>query len=64
VTRTKQFKREHAKDAKLALARLQTAALSDTENVFEELLRTVEVATIGQITGALWEVWGRFRPSM
>jgi methylmalonyl-CoA mutase len=64
VARTKRFKREHAKDAKLALARLQTAALSDTANVFEELLRTVEVATIGQVTDALWEVWGQFRPSM
>ncbi|MDA0797844.1 MAG: methylmalonyl-CoA mutase family protein [Chloroflexi bacterium] len=64
VARTKRFKREHAKDAKLALARLQAAALSDTANVFEELLHTVEVATIGQVTDALWEVWGRFRPSM
>jgi methylmalonyl-CoA mutase len=64
VIRTKQFKRKHAKDAKLALAHLQTAALSGTENVFEELLRTVEVATVGQITDALWEVWGQFRPSM
>jgi methylmalonyl-CoA mutase len=64
VSRTKRFKREHAKEAKAALARLQEAALSDTANVFEELLRTVEVATIGQVTDALWEVWGRFRPSM
>jgi methylmalonyl-CoA mutase len=64
VTRTKQFKSEHAHSAKVALARLQAVALSGTENVFEELLRTVEVATVGQITDALWEVWGQFRPSM
>ena len=64
VARTKSFKREHAKEAKAALARLQEAALSETANVFEELLRTVEVATVGQVTDALWEVWGRFRSSM
>jgi isobutyryl-CoA mutase len=64
VARTKRFKREHAKDAKAALARLQAVALSENANVFEELLRTVEVATVGQITDALWQVWGRFRASM
>jgi methylmalonyl-CoA mutase len=64
VARTKRFKRDHAKQAKVALARLQEAALSDTANVFEELLQTMEVATVGQATDALWEVWGRFRPSM
>jgi len=64
VARTKRFKREHAKETKAALANLQQAALSETANVFEELLRTVEVATVGQVTDALWEVWGRFRPSM
>ena len=31
---------------------------------FEALLETVEVATVGQVTRALWEVWGKFRPSM
>ena len=64
VARTRSFRREHAKEAKAALARLQQAALSDTANVFDELLQTVEVATVGQVTDALWEVWGRFRPSM
>ena len=46
-----------------ALGRLRETAGSGG-NVFEELLTTVEVATVGQITHALWEVWGRFRPSM
>ena len=63
AARTRDFKRRHAADAKVALRRLQDAALSDG-NVFEELLNTVEVATLGQVTHALWEVWGRFRPSM
>jgi isobutyryl-CoA mutase len=30
-------------------------------NVFEELLETVRHATLGQITGALAEVGGRYR---
>ena len=63
AARTRDFKRRHAAKAKVALRRLQDAALGDG-NVFEELLNTVEVATLGQVTHALWEVWGRFRPSM
>ncbi len=61
AARTRAFKREHAGEA--ALKRLQAAAVSDA-NVFEALLDAVEHATVGQITHALWEVWGRFRPSM
>ncbi len=63
AARTREFKRRHAAEAKAALRRLQEVALTDA-NVFEELLSTVEVATLGQVTHALWEVWGRFRPSM
>ncbi len=63
AARTCAFKREHAIKAEVALERLQAAAVSDA-NVFEALLDAVEHATVGQITHALWEVWGRFRPSM
>lgn len=63
AARTRAFKREHAVQAEAALERLQAAAVSDA-NVFEALLDAVEHATVGQITHALWEVWGRFRPSM
>ncbi len=63
VARTRAFKREHARQTELALKRLQHAATSDG-NVFEALLDAVEHASVGQITYALWEVWGRFRPSM
>ena len=63
AARTRAFKREHATEAEAALGRLQAAAVSDA-NVFEALLDAVEHATVGQITHALWEVWGRFRPSM
>ncbi len=63
ITRTREFKRKHQTEADAALCRLQEIASGDG-NVFSELLNTAEVATIGQITHALWEVWGRFRPSM
>ena len=64
VARARAFKREHARAAKPALARLRQAAISPDANVFEALLDAVEHATVGQITHALWDVWGRFRPSM
>ena len=64
AARTRAFKREHARQAQQALRRLQEAAVSDGANVFDALLETVEHATVGQVTHALWEVWGRFRPSM
>lgn len=64
AARTRAFKREHARAAKPALAHLRQAALSPDANVFEALLDAAEHATVGQITRALWDVWGRFRPSM
>ena len=64
AARTRAFKRARARGAKPALARLQAAALSRDANVFDALIDAVEHATVGQITHALWEVWGRFRPSM
>ena len=63
VARTRAFKRTHRDTASAALARLQSVAMGDG-NVFEEFLETVNVATVGQVTHALQEVWGRFRPSM
>lgn len=63
IERTRAFKKKNAKKAATALQRLREVALSDG-NVFEELIRTVEVATVGQVTHTLWDVWGRFRASM
>jgi isobutyryl-CoA mutase len=36
----------------------------DDGNVFEELMRTVRVCSLGQITNALFEVGGQYRRSM
>ena len=50
-------------EAPAALARLQQAARSG-ENLFDELLETVKVASLGQISEALFEVGGRYRRAM
>ncbi len=46
-----------------ALARLQKVALSGG-NIFAELMETVKVCSLGQITGALYEVGGQYRRNM
>lgn len=63
IARTRAFKEANGPEAAAALDRLQRVARGDG-NVFAELMNAAEVATIGQVTHALWEVWGRFRPSM
>jgi methylmalonyl-CoA mutase len=50
-------------DVEEALRRLKNVALAKG-NVFEELMETVKVASLGQITEALFEVGGRYRRSM
>jgi methylmalonyl-CoA mutase len=52
-----------AEDVEGALARLKAVALADG-NVFGELMETVKVASLGQITEALFSVGGRYRRSM
>ena len=52
-----------ASQAGVALARLQDVARGG-DNVFEELLETVKVASLGQVSDALFEVGGRYRRSM
>jgi len=63
IARLRDFQRRHAAQAKGALARLQEVALAGG-NVFAELMETVRVASLGQISGALYAVGGRFRRSL
>jgi methylmalonyl-CoA mutase len=58
-----EFHARHAARAPAALARLREVAQAGG-NVFEELLETVKVASLGQISDALFEVGGRYRRSM
>ncbi len=57
------FQARHAERAPGALARLQDVARRGS-NVFAELMDTVRVASLQQITEALFEVGGRYRRSM
>ena len=57
------FQARHAAEASEALRRLQAVAASGG-NVFAELLETVQVCSLGQITRALYEVGGQYRRHM
>ncbi len=52
-----------AKEGPEALHRLQQAALHNG-NVFEALMETTKVCTLGQISRALFEVGGQYRRNM
>ncbi len=60
VQRVAQFKEKNKSEAELALERLQAVAL-EHGNIFGELMKTTRVATLGQITNALFEVGGIYR---
>jgi methylmalonyl-CoA mutase cobalamin-binding domain/chain len=61
VDRLAKFKKKNAEKAKPALDKL-AQAVERNENFFPMLLEAVEVCSLGQITGRLQEVVGRFRP--
>ena len=57
------FQAQYADETSGALSRLQEVALSGG-NVFEELMEAVSVASLGQISDALFEAGGRYRRNM
>ncbi len=61
VDRLAKFKKKNVAKAKRALDKL-VDAVERGDNCFPALLETVEVCSLGQITGHLQEVVGRFRP--
>ncbi len=63
VDRLRRFKKQHARQAARALDDL-ARVVERGGNVFAELLRTVEHCSLGQITGRLFEVVGRYRPAI
>jgi methylmalonyl-CoA mutase len=63
LARLADFKKRHQKEAPAALKRLQKVALSG-ENIFAELMDTVRVCSLGQITQALYDVGGQYRRGM
>ncbi|MGE0789960.1 MAG: fused isobutyryl-CoA mutase/GTPase IcmF [Sandaracinaceae bacterium] len=60
IERLKAFHAAHERECGEALARLKRAAL-DGANLFEALLDATQHASLGQITGALYEVGGEYR---
>ncbi|MBX3042824.1 MAG: methylmalonyl-CoA mutase family protein [Candidatus Kapabacteria bacterium] len=57
------FKSKNEANLESALDRLRTTALKNG-NIFEELLNTVQYATMGQITQVLYEIGGKYRRGM
>ncbi len=57
------FKKRNEKKVSEALERLQKVVLSG-DNIFAELMETVKVCSLGQITQGLYDVGGRYRRNM
>ena len=57
------FHARHAAETPEALARLQRVA-EQRGNLFAEMMETVKVASLGQVSGALYEVGGIYRRNM
>jgi isobutyryl-CoA mutase len=63
LNRLAEFHARNAKAAPAALAKLQRTVI-ENGNVFAELVNTVRVCSLGQITNALFDVGGEYRRSM
>jgi methylmalonyl-CoA mutase len=63
ITNLRAFQEVHATETGKALEKLKAAAVNN-ENIFEALMETVKVASLGQITKALYEVGGQYRRNM
>ena len=63
LKRLADFHARYANEAPAALAKLKQTVIDDG-NVFAELMSTVRVCSLGQITNALFEVGGQYRRSM
>jgi isobutyryl-CoA mutase len=63
INNLKLFKERNERSVEAALEKLKQMAVSNG-NVFEELMETVKVASLGQITQALYKVGGQYRRNM
>ena len=63
IANLRKFQEKHKDEADAALERLKTVA-RENGNIFRELMETVKVASLGQITEALYEVGGQYRRNM
>ena len=63
ITNLQAFQARHTAQIDEALQRLKQVAVTGG-NIFAELMETVKVASLGQITKALYEVGGQYRRNM
>ena len=63
IQNLRRFHEEHKDQTQAALNRLKQTAINGG-NIFAELMETVKVASLGQITNALYEVGGQYRRNM
>jgi len=63
IINLQKFQETHKEEAEEALKRLKEVAINGG-NIFAELMNTVRVASLGQITHALYEVGGQYRRNM
>ena len=63
IENLEQFWKRNEKEAEEAIERLKEVARNNG-NLFEELMETVKVASLGQISHALYEVGGQYRRNM
>ena len=63
IESVRRFQAAHADAAGPALARLQQVAL-EGGNIFDELMKVTRVATLGQISRALYDVGGEYRRNL
>jgi len=57
------FQKAHSRESAAALDRLKEVALG-RGNIFAQLMETVKTCSLGQISGALYQVGGRYRRNM
>ncbi|MBX2796438.1 MAG: methylmalonyl-CoA mutase family protein [Myxococcales bacterium] len=63
IDSVQRFQQAHADEAPAALKRLQKVAL-EGGNIFDELMKVSRVATLGQISAALYAVGGEYRRNL
>ncbi|MFS0821307.1 fused isobutyryl-CoA mutase/GTPase IcmF [Bacillus sp. 1P02SD] len=63
IKNLKEFQDRNKDKVEEALRKLKMVAVNNG-NIFEELMETVQVASLGQITQALYEVGGQYRRNM
>ncbi|TYR80198.1 methylmalonyl-CoA mutase family protein [Priestia megaterium] len=63
INELRKFQEKHKQESKKALETLKLVA-NQHGNIFEELMNTVKVASLGEITQALYECGGQYRRNM